>query len=130
MAVLDAGRQVVETTFDRWLQGVNDPELVRLVREGMGAFGFSMWARAAREIAGAFDREPVPLNALGRLDIPVLHMCSQPQDQAYFDAQKDFSLSRPWFSVQLLDAHSRFPMFEAPAEIAQAVVRFTEPLSN
>jgi pimeloyl-ACP methyl ester carboxylesterase len=119
-------RQVVDGTFDLWLRGATDPELVRFVREGMGAFDFPMWARAAREIASSFNRERVPLNALGLLDIPVLHLYAQPAEQVYLDAQRDFALAHPWFSVQRLDARSHFPMFEVPAEIAQAVLRFAE----
>jgi len=126
----DQWRQVVQAIFDRWLHGATNPELVRFVRQGMGAFDFPMWARAAREISVAFDRDPVPLEALGRLNVPALHLYSQPQDEAYLNAQRDFSRAHPWFAVQRLQATSHFPMFEVPTEIVQAIVRFTEPLGS
>jgi pimeloyl-ACP methyl ester carboxylesterase len=126
----DQWRQVVQAIFDHWLLGATNPELVRFVREGMGAFDFPMWARAAREISVAFDRDPVPLEALGRLNVPALHLYSQPQDEAYLNAQLDFSRVHPWFAVQRLQATSHFPMFEVPTEIVQAIVRFTEPLGS
>ncbi len=41
-------RQTVEGLFGLWLHGVEQPELVRFVREEMGAYDFQMWSRAAR----------------------------------------------------------------------------------
>jgi pimeloyl-ACP methyl ester carboxylesterase len=117
-------QQVVADTFDRWLHGVTDPRLVRFVREGMGSFAFPMWARAAREISAAFDLCPRPLDALATLHTPVLHLYSQPEDAAFLEAQQEFASSNPWFSVKRLQAHSHFPMFEVPEDIAREVESF------
>jgi pimeloyl-ACP methyl ester carboxylesterase len=117
-------KQVVHSTFDRWLVGATDPDLVRFVREDMGAFDFAMWSRAAREIFTAFHRRPVPLEALSSLGASVLHMYSQPGDEAYLEAQRGFERGHPWFSVHRLHAQSHFPMFEVPTEIANLTEQF------
>jgi hypothetical protein len=51
----DRWRQVVEGMHQRWLNGVENPDLERFLRVGMST-GFSMWSRAGREITAAFDR--------------------------------------------------------------------------
>ena len=45
-----------ESVFATWLEGVTHPDVVRFVREVMGSYGFEMWARAGREITGAYAR--------------------------------------------------------------------------
>jgi pimeloyl-ACP methyl ester carboxylesterase len=124
MGLPDRWRQAVDSIFDRWLYGVNDPALIRFVRKDMGAFGFEMWARAAREISAAFDRNPVPLNELASLGLPVMHLYSQPKDDTLLLAQQEFARSHPWFSVERLQADSHFPMFEVPNQIVELIERF------
>lgn len=123
-------RQVVDSSFDRWLLGTSNADLIRFVREGMGGFDFTMWSRAAREITDAFDRCPVPLDALSSLECPVLHLYSQPQNDVYLIAEQEFAHRHPWFSVRRLRAHSHFPMFEVPTEIADAIEDFIARLDR
>lgn len=112
-------RQVVDQISGMWRAGLDDPALAAYV-ESMVAFPDEMWARAAREIGGAFDRSPVPLDAIGALDPapPTTHLYAQPADPAFLAAQADFAVGHPWFSVERLDAASHFPVFEVPDEIA------------
>ncbi len=115
-----------DAIFDRWTAGETLPELIRFVRERMGAYGFEMWARAAREIERAFARHGVPVDALRSLEppVPALHLYAQPPDDAYLDAQRRFAGAHAWFQVRRLDAESHFPMFEVPTEIAREIDRF------
>lgn len=116
-------RQTVEAIFGLWLHGVDNPRLTRFVREGMGAYGFEMWSRAAREISAAHAAAGSPLRALASLrpPVPVLHLCSQADDASFLAAQRAFAGSHPWFEMQVLKTHSHFPMFEAPGKIAATI---------
>lgn len=119
-------RETVDRIFDLWLAGTTRPDVERFVRGEMGAYGFEMWARAAREIEAAYDREGSPLEALARLQPPVetLHLYATPADPAFLAAQEEFAAAHPWFRVLRLDAHGHFPMFEAAEAMAEVVERF------
>lgn len=119
-------RETIERIFSVWLGGVDDPELIRFVRDEMESYGFEMWSRAAREISTAYADAGTPLQVLAGLHppLPVLHLYAQPDDRRYLAAQQGFAASHSWFSVQRLNARSHFPMFEAPDEMAQAIEEF------
>ncbi len=118
--------QTVNQIFDLWLHGVENPKVTRFVREEMGAYGFEMWSRAAREIKAAYAKAGNPLKALLGLSpsVPVLHLYAQPQDLEYFTAQQIFAETHPWFYVEKLKAQSHFPVFEVPEEICTAIEQF------
>ncbi len=119
-------RETVDQLFMGWLHGVTNTELVRFVRGVMGAYGYAMWSRAAREIIAAYGRAGSPLQALAGLKPPVsvLHLYAQPDDARYFGAQHSFAAEHPWFQVRKLAARSHFPMFEVPEEMAAAIGEF------
>lgn len=119
-------RQTVEQIFSLWLHGVDDPVLIRFVREEMGAYGFAMWARAARAIGTAYAQAGSPLQALAALEttVPVLHLYAQPEEAGYLTAQQFFAAAHPWFSLRKLHARSHFPMVEVPDEVAAALEGF------
>ena len=75
-----------------------------------------MWARVAREIAGAFERFGSPLEAVAALDTPLatLHLYAQPADPGFLDAQRGYADAHPWFEVEHLDAASHFQVLEVP----------------
>lgn len=106
-----------------WTEGVEDPDILRFVREDMGAFGEEMWARAAREIASAYARERSPLQALYRLQpsTPTLHLYAQPDSHDYLAGQVGFGTQNPWFHVMKLPAISHFPMLEVPDLVAAGI---------
>ena len=112
--------------FSMWLQGVDCPKVIRLVREVMGSYGFEMWARAGREIGTAYRREGSPLKALAGLrPTPrVMHLYAQPADPGFLQAQETFAVANPWFSVQKLNAKSHFPMLEVPEDMAKVIESF------
>ncbi|AXQ28551.1 alpha/beta hydrolase [Solimonas sp. K1W22B-7] len=112
--------------FGMWLHGVDQPEIIRLVREGMGAYGAGMWARAGREIGNAYRREGNPLKALAALDppLPALHLYAQPEDPGFLQAQESFAATHPWFTVRRLKARSHFPTMEVPEDMARAIESF------
>jgi pimeloyl-ACP methyl ester carboxylesterase len=115
-----------EQLFSMWLEGVDHQEVIRFVREEMGAYGFEMWARAGREILVAYTQADSPLKALSELDppVPTLHLYSQPADPGYLAAQEVFAVEHPWFQVRRLPARSHFPMLEIPEVVAAAIEHF------
>ena len=119
-------KQAVDETLAMWVHGVDNPDLTRFVQDEIGAYGQAMWARAAREISAAYEKEGSPLQALSHLvpAIPVLHLYAQPQTDAYLNAQQAFAAGHPWFRVRRLKASSHFPMFEVPDDMASAIEQF------
>ncbi len=122
----DRWRETVERIFSVWLGDVDNPALVRFVREEMGSYGAEMWGRAAREISAAYADKGTPLQILAALKphLPVMHLYAQPEEPRYLAAQQLFAASHPWFRVHRLNARSHFPMFEVPDEMASAIERF------
>lgn len=112
-----------------WTEGVDIPALGDNVQE-MAEYGFAMWARAGREIAAAFAKNGSPVAALEGLDppAPTLHLYAQPPDPAFLAAQQHYSGEHGWFEVRRLEAHSHFPMFEVPGEMAAAIEEFAATL--
>ncbi len=119
----DRWREARDGLFAMWLQGVDDENVIRFVREDMGAFGEDMWARAAREIASAYAREGSPMRALLNLapSTPTLHLYAQPESHDYLAGQVAFGVQNPWFHVMKLPAVSHYPMFEVPDLVAAGI---------
>ncbi len=124
----DHWHATVEAVFEKWLHGVDHPEVVRFVREGMGRHRYEMWARAAREISHAYAEQHSPLHALAQLDPPVetLHLYAQPDDFTFLHQQEKFAAGHPWYHVRKLQARSHFPMLEAAEEIGHVIESFSE----
>jgi hypothetical protein len=125
MASPPATRRVVDQVTDMWLADLDLPALSAYVGL-MRAYPDEMWARAAREIAAAFERFGSPLDAIAALDPPppTLHLYAQPRDPAYRDAQRGFAAAHPWFHIEYLDAGSHFPMFEVADTMADRIEKF------
>ncbi len=125
MQVEESWEQVRSGLFAMWTTGVDVPAVHDYV-SSMGEYGFRYWRRAAREISASFTAEGSPLAALERLDVPcpTLHVYAQPPDETFLAAQQDFAAQHPWFRVHHLDAHSHFPMYEVPDDIADQVQAF------
>ena len=119
-------REAVERISSVWLGDVDNPALVRFVREEMGSYGPEMWARAAREISTAYADMGTPLQTLAAMNPPppVLHLYAQPEEPRYLAAQQSFAAKHSWFTVMRLNARSHFPMFEVPEAMASAIERF------
>ncbi len=109
-----------------WLGEVDDPALIRFVRDEIGSYGFDMWSRAAREISSAYADAGTPLQILAGLNppLPVMHLYAQPEDPRYLAVQQSFAASHSWFSVRRLNAKSHFPMYEVPDQMAEAIEGF------
>jgi len=119
-------RQTVDQLFGMWVAGSAHPGITDFIHNDMGRYGTDMWARAGREIAGAYAREGTPLAALAALDPPprVLHLYSVPKDEEYLAAQQGFATSHPWYQVRRLDTSTHFPTLEAPDVVAAAIAAF------
>ena len=122
-------RAAVDGLTGMWLAGVELPALRAYVAT-MAASDDEVWARAAREIAGLFERNGVPLENVAKLDPapPTLHLYAQPNDPSFLQAQQRFAAEHAWFEVQKLDAASHFPIFEVPDAIAAHLARFANQL--
>lgn len=118
-------RQVVEQVSGMWTAGLAVPELSTYVGS-MTEYPDAMWARAAREIASAFERHPVPLAAIAELNPTpdVIHLYAQPADPGFLAAQEEFAQGHPWFGCERLDASSHFPMYEVPDAISARLASF------
>lgn len=126
-------RKTRASLFASWMGRANLPELVRHIGEEMGAYGQEMWARSAREIGLAYGQWGSPQNALASIhpSLPVLHLYSQPKDDAYLWAQQAFAEGHPWFRVRRLHGESHFPSLEVPEETLEAIENFIrEPFDS
>lgn len=124
-------RKTRASLFSSWMGRSNVPEVMRHIAEEMGAYGQEMWARAAREIVLAYGQWGSPQHALASIHpaLPVLHLYSQPKEDAYLWAQEAFSAAHPWFRVRRLHGETHFPSLEIPEETVEAVEAFIrEPL--
>ncbi len=119
-------RMTRDQLFDMWLRDVDNPKVIRMIREVMGSYGFEMWARAGRAIEGAYRREGAPLKTLAELRPPVraLHLYAQPADPEFLHAQENFAALNPWFTVKKVNAKSHLSMLEAPEDMAAAIESF------
>lgn len=131
MAERATTRRAVEGLTGMWLADVELPALRSYV-ESMVESDDEMWARAAREIAGQFERNGVPLEKVAELDPapPTLHLYAQPGDPAFREAQQAFAAEHPWFRVEKLDAVSHFPVFEVPDAVADHLADFVSQLRS
>lgn len=128
----DRWHETVERLFSLWLGDVEEESLIHFVRLEMGAYGFAMWSRAAREISAAYADLGTPLQTLAAMipPFPVMHLYAQPDEPGYLAAQELFAASHSWFKVHRLKAHSHFPMFEVPDVMAATIEGFTlEPVA-
>lgn len=116
-------REWVEKLFASWLAGAENPRLTRFVREGMGAYGFEMWSRAARSIGSSYAEFGCPLKAMAQLTPSplMLHLYATPPDPDYLAVQQAFAAEHPWFCVRKLAAKTHFPMFEVPEAMVAAI---------
>ena len=82
--------------------------------------------RSGREIGACYARGEYPLKALSTLNppAPTLHLYAQPDMPEYLQGQQAFAAENPWFRVTKLQAHSHFPTFEVPDQIAGEIERF------
>ena len=131
MAAPATTRAVVEQISTMWLADLDLRALSAYVAS-MTDQPDVMWARAAREIAGAFERSGSPLEAVAALDPPpaTLHLYAQPADPGFLDAQRGYADAHPWFEVGHLDAASHHPVLEVPEVVAGHVKRFVRRSSN
>jgi pimeloyl-ACP methyl ester carboxylesterase len=121
-------QQTLNQLYQIWLEGEDNPELNHFMYDEMKAYGFERWSRTGREIAACYDRSGSPLEALQSLEPPVSvrHLFCHIKDTGYQKIQEDFAVTHPWFSARRLPApaHTHFPMFEVPDEIARAIEEF------
>lgn len=122
----DRWRKTRASLFASWMGRGSFPEVMRHIADEMGAYGQEMWARSAREIGLAYGQWGSPQHALACLHpaLPVLHLYSQPKDDAYLWAQEAFAAAHPWFRVQRLHGQTHFPSIEVPEETAEAIEAF------
>ncbi|TDD76824.1 alpha/beta fold hydrolase, partial [Actinomadura rubrisoli] len=96
--------------YEVWMNGHEHERVRRHLEEEMSGFGFEMWARSCRVIAGAYAEFGSPLRRMAGLaeHRPVKHLFSQPTDPAYEQAQIDFRARHPWFDYRTLGGPTHF----------------------
>jgi pimeloyl-ACP methyl ester carboxylesterase len=119
-------RKTRASLFSSWMGRGSFPEVMHHIADEMGAYGQEMWARSAREIGLAYGQWGSPQNALASIhpSLPVLHLYSQPKDEAYLWAQQAFAEAHPWFRVHRLHGQTHFPSLEIPEETVEAIEGF------
>lgn len=112
--------------FGMWLEGVDMPALTHFVRDEMGGYSPEMWMRSGREIGACYNLGEYPLKFSSTLNppAPTLHIYAQPDMPGYLEGQQQFAQQNPWFQVEKLQAHSHFPTFEVPDQIAALIEKF------
>ncbi len=118
-------RPAADELVNMWVKDA-PPSLETYIRAELREQGADDWSRGGREISARYAREGDPLRAMASLEPPpsVLHLYAQPKGAEYLDRQEAFARDHVWFKVRHLDAISHFPMFEVPAETAEAVRQF------
>lgn len=127
LATPDGWQKTRDILFDMWLTGVTDQREIDFVRGEMGSYDAEMWMRSGREIGGCYQQfGGYPFAYMSTLNppAPILHVYSQPRDEAYYQGQADFASKNPWYSFVRLNAHSHFPTFESSPQIAEAIEAF------
>jgi pimeloyl-ACP methyl ester carboxylesterase len=122
----DTWQATRDQLFGMWLEGVDQPDLIRFVREEMGGYSADMWLRSGREIGECYRLGEYPLKASSTLNppAPTLHIFAQSAMPGFLEGQQEFAAANPWFHVKQLDASSHFPTYEQPDEIAAIIERF------
>jgi len=112
--------------FDYWIGETDNQDIVNHVNEEMAGYSFEMWARSGREIARAYARWGNPLQRIAELDEkrPIMHVFSQPTEEAYHTAQRKFAAANPWFNPIKLPGKTHFPTLEQPAAVAATIRQF------
>jgi pimeloyl-ACP methyl ester carboxylesterase len=119
--------QVRRSLFSMWTTDVTSRAVHDYVAR-MGAYGFDMWSRAGREIGSDFERQGTPVAALAENMMPTLHVYAQPSEDAFLQAQQEFTGENPWFRAQRVPERSHFPGIEEPVHTASAIESFVNQL--
>ncbi|WP_084264488.1 alpha/beta fold hydrolase [Actinomadura macra] len=109
--------------YEVWLNGRDHERVRRHLDEEMSGFGFEMWARSCRVIAGAYAEFGSPLQRMAGLTEPrpVKHLFSQPTDPEYERAQIEFRAGHPWFDYHVLGGPTHFPTLDVPDKVAAEI---------
>ncbi|MFG7943597.1 alpha/beta fold hydrolase [Streptomyces cacaoi] len=122
-----AGRQ---SLFDIWLGDADCPAVAHHLEAEMGSFDHEMWARSCRVIEDAYTTWGSPLERMAALRErrPVTHLFSQPGEEPYLDAQREFAARQPWFTPHRLGGPTHFPTLDSPAAVAERIAAFCAEL--
>jgi hypothetical protein len=125
MASPDGTAEAREELLSAWLEGVDNPRVVRFVREEMGRYDLEMFRRAAREILASYEHSGAPLRLLQRLrrETTALHVFAQPREDEYVHAQREFAREHPWFAFEHVDARTHL-LLETPSAVATRIEEF------
>ncbi|MGI5167179.1 alpha/beta fold hydrolase [Spirillospora sp. CA-253888] len=118
--------QARQNLFDIWLAMADNDAVAEHLDKEMASFDFDMWARSCRVIDDAYATWGSPLKRMAAFAErrPVLHLYSQPNDEAYHRGQADFSAENPWFSSHWVEGRTHFPTLESPEALAEQIEKF------
>ena len=117
--------EAIAAILQQWQAGVAEPDLGALLAD-MGAAPGEMWDRAAREIESSYARYGSPLHALSQLQppVPVLHLLPSSGEACSLERDRAYTAEHHWYHAVELPAHSHFPTFEAPEQMADEIEGF------
>jgi len=109
--------------FDYWIGATGNHDVIEHVAVEMAGYDFDMWARSCREIATAYAKWGCPLDRMAAMSQkrPVTHVFSQPFEEDYHQAQKDFAAGNNWYRPIKLPGETHFPTLEQPAAVAREI---------
>lgn len=109
--------------FDYWIGVTTNRDVIEHVAVEMAGYDFDMWARSCREIAAAYARWGCPMDRMAAMKARrgVTHIFSQPFEEDYHQAQKDFAAQNDWYRPVKLPGETHFPTLEQPAAVAREI---------
>jgi pimeloyl-ACP methyl ester carboxylesterase len=112
--------------FNHWIGDTDNQDIIDHVNDEMAGFDYEMWARSGREIAKAYRKWGNPMSRMNALaqTRPITHIFSQPFEEDYLRAQRDFAANHPWFVTNKLEGKTHFPTLEQPRAVADTVRAF------
>lgn len=112
----------IDDFFNYWIGDTKIESVIHHVNNEMAGYSYDMWARSGREIAIAYRKYTNPMQRMLSLkDQKVTHIFSQPFEEEYHQAQKDFAAEHPFYSTVKLPGETHFPTLEQPVEVAKVI---------
>jgi len=107
----------------QWANGAADVH--QAMQSDMGRHGFDMWARAAREISGAYVANGSPVHVLDNLQPSLQTLHVHAQAAAAVDPEGSAATpARSWLHDAPLQSRSRITTLETPEAVAERIEAF------
>ncbi len=117
----------IDDFFSHWIGDTKIESVINHVKNEMAGYSFDMWARSGREIGAAYRKYVNPMQRMLALKgQKVTHIFSQPFDEEYHQAQKDFAAANDFYTTVKLPGKTHFPTLEQPKAVAEVILKSLE----